>query len=204
VELSTYISFLIISSVLIVVPGPNVLLIVTTALVKGRRRGVQTIAGTLVAISLQLLIAAKGTVWLAESLSEFFQVFKWIGAGYLTYVGVSQLRAAINPDKLLAQEISSYGTFARGFFVGITNPKTILFFGAFLPQFTSANQPIEPQLLLLSVSFLVLALFFDSVYLLIASVMSRLSSTAYFRRWTEAVGGTIFVGSGLGLALSRS
>ena len=136
VDSGLYISFILISSAVIVIPGPNVLVIVATSLTQGRARGMQTVAGTLGAMAIQLLVAAQGTALLAEALSEAFMWLKWIGAGYLVYLGCRRLRAAAAPKQSVSPEVGTgTGSFSRGFVVGITNPKTILFFGAFLPQF---------------------------------------------------------------------
>lgn len=202
IDTTLFLSFIAVSLAIIVVPGPNVILIVSTALTKGRLRAFQTIAGTLIAMIAQLLIAAKGTVWLSEVLAEFFQYIKWLGALYLIYIGISQLRTAVSTSQFVS-EISAKGTFWRGFFVGITNPKTIFFFGAFLPQFTTLSAPMEIQLLILSVTFLLLAIICDFGYLLAASSFHKVSQKPIFRRWIEAVGGLFFVGAGAGLALSR-
>lgn len=201
-DITLFLSFIMVSVMVIVVPGPNVVLIVSTALTQGRLRAMQTITGTLIAMAVQLVIAAKGTVWLSETLAEFFIYAKWLGALYLIYIGLSQLRSAITSNQL-EPETSGKGTFWRGFFVGITNPKTILFFGAFLPQFTNLAAPIEFQIIILSITFLLLAFICDSVYLLAASAFHKASKKPKFRRWVEAIGGFVFVGAGAGVALSR-
>ena len=119
-DITLFLSFIMVSVMVIVVPGPNVVLIVSTALTQGRLRAMQTITGTLIAMAVQLVIAAKGTVWLSETLAEFFIYAKWLGALYLIYIGLSQLRSAITSNQL-EPETSGKGTFWRGFFVGITN-----------------------------------------------------------------------------------
>lgn len=155
-ESTVFLSFIAVSLMVIVVPGPNVVLIVSTALLKGKLTGLQTMLGTLLAMAIQLMIAAKGTVWLSNVLAEFFIYVKWMGALYLIYLGINQLRLAMQTSQS-EPEISWKGTFFRGFLVGLTNPKTILFFGAFLPQFTTASLSIEYQITILSITFLLLA-----------------------------------------------
>jgi len=204
VDLGLYISFVLVSCAVIVLPGPNVLVIVATSLTQGRARGLQTIAGTLSAMAIQLLIAAKGTAMLAENLAEAFVALKWLGAAYLLYLGVRHFRAAQASDYAGVLEIgSATGSFWRGFVVAITNPKTIFFFGAFLPQFTSAALPIGTQIAVLSTSFLMLALFFDGLYALAAGKVSKLACKPAVRRWLDGVAGTLFLGSGIGLAVAR-
>lgn len=204
IDIGLYISFLLVSAAVIILPGPNVLVIVATSLTQGRVRGLQTIAGTIAAMAIQLLVAAKGTAMLAETLAEAFTALKWLGAAYLIHLGFSRFRAALAADEAGALEIgSATGSFGRGFVVAITNPKTILFFGAFLPQFTSAALPIGSQIAVLSVSFLGLALFFDCLYALAAGSVSKLARKPVFRRWLNGCAGALFLGSGVGLAVAR-
>lgn len=204
VDSGLYISFLLVSSAVIVIPGPNVLVIVATALTHGRARGLQTMAGTLLAMAIQLVVAAKGTAYLAETLSNVFAALKWIGAAYLLHLGYGRLRAAITPNHSSAMETATTsGSFTRGFAVGITNPKTLLFFGAFLPQFTSASLPIPSQITVLSVTFLTLALLFDGLYSLTAGSIGKLARNPGIRRRLDACTGVIFLSSGVGLVLAR-
>lgn len=204
VDLGLYISFILVSSAIIVIPGPNVLVIVATTLTQGRARGLQTIAGTLAAMAIQLLIAARGTALLAETLSGAFLLLKWIGAGYLVYLGYRRFQAAVTLEYFNPLETgTARGSFSRGFVVGVTNPKTILFFGAFLPQFTTTALAIAPQIMVLSITFLALALVFDGLYALAAGKVTELSHNRRVRRWLDACSGALFLGSGIGLALAR-
>ena len=199
-----YLAFVLVSSVLIVVPGPNVLLIVATSLSHGRRSGLATVAGSTCAMALQLGIAALGTVWLAAFLAEAFGILKWLGVVYLVYLGVGRLRIALSER---AEETavlpSGRGSFWRGFIVSLTNPKTILFFGAFLPQFVSPDLSAGPQLVLLSATFLLLAVVFDAAYAMLAGGLRDFVRRPRVRRWFEGAAGALFIGSGIGLALAR-
>jgi threonine/homoserine/homoserine lactone efflux protein len=204
IDLQLYISFVVVAAVVIVVPGPNVLLIVATSLTHGRLRGLQTIAGTLAAMAIQLYIAARGTALLATTLAAAFDVLRWLGAAYLLWLGCGHLRAALRSGSGVERsEVSAAGSFRRGFFVGITNPKTILFFGALLPQFTVDSLPIGPQTALLSVSFLLLAALFDGIYALAAGRVREFARCPTVRRWLDGTAGALLFGSGVGLALAR-
>lgn len=175
-----------------------------TSLSCGRAKGLQTVAGTTTAMALQLLVAALGTAWFAAALSEAFFVLRWLGVAYLVYLGVARWRAALKPAS--DQDVpttSATGAYWRGFLVSMTNPKTILFFGAFLPQFTSASLPYATQVGVLSVSFLLLAAVLDSGYAFAAGSVHALAHRPRIRRWSDGVAGTLLFGSGLGLALVR-
>ncbi len=120
----------------------------------------------------QLLISAFGTSWFISQLAFGFLWLKWIGVAYLCYLGVNHLIKAVK--KTDAQEVTGLGSFQRGFWVSLTNPKTILFFSAFLPQFVSASQPYLSQIALLSCIFWLLALVLDSGYVFLANKASKI------------------------------
>ena len=204
IDTSLLVSFVIVASAIIVMPGPNVLVTIATSLTHGHVRGMQVVAGTLAAMAIQLYIAAAGTALLAEFLAEAFRVVKWGGAAYLLYLGIGRLRAALAHDTTDSLDgVTARGSFIRGFTVGITNPKTILFFGAFLPQFVTETLPVSRQLFVLSVTFLVLAAFFDSLYVLAASKASEVARTPICRRWLDGCAGALLIGSSVGLAVAR-
>lgn len=163
-----YISFVLASVGLILVPGPNVLVIVSTSAAHGRTRGLQTVAGTATAMSIQLIIAALGTAWLIRLLADGLYILKWTGVVYLVYLGLLHIKQAYRPQRTTVT-LTASNSFARGFLVSLTNPKTILFFAAFLPQFVASGDGYFQQICLLSVIFLLLATLFDSCYALLAA-----------------------------------
>ena len=171
--------FLLLATAVIVMPGPNVMVVVATSLGHGPRRGLQTVIGTSTAMILQLLIAGVGTGLLVEALAQGLYWLKWLGVCYLLYLGFRHLFAA-NSNNI--EPLSAYGSFQRGFWISLTNPKTILFFGAFLPQFVSPDGSYMAQITLLSILFWLLAVVFDSLYALVAS---RLASAwqGNYRHW---------------------
>lgn len=201
-DLTLYLSFLIVSAALIVVPGPNVLLIIATSIAHGRARGLWTVAGTSSAMILQLMVAAGGTLALANLLADAFVWVKWIGVAYLAWLGVQHLRAAMIKEHV-QKPVSRNSTFWRGFMVSLTNPKTIVFFAAFLPQFVSSTAPVAPQLLLLSASFLILATLLDSCYAILAGSLKHLGEQPRFRQWQNGITGLLFTGAAVGLSLTR-
>ena len=105
--------FILVSIGVIIVPGPNVLVIVSTCISHGRSRGLQTVAGTSAAMLVQLLISALGTSWFISQLAFGFLWLKWIGVAYLCYLGVNHLIKAVK--KIDAQEVTGLGSFQRGF-----------------------------------------------------------------------------------------
>ena len=197
-----FVTFLIVSFVLIVVPGPNVLVIVSTSLINGRVRGLQTVAGTSVAMAIQLFVAAIATTSFTQLLTEGFEILKWLGAVYLIYLGVAQVKCALS-GAVSTKSGSASATFARGFWVSITNPKTIVFFSAFLPQFISSAGSYLTQIMLLSTAFLMLAVVLDSCYALLASKLGPLLEKHFMPKIQHGVSGVLFLAAGAWLATSR-
>lgn len=190
--------FLLLSFGLIIIPGPNVIVIVTTSIVHGKARGLQTVAGTSAAMIVQLLVAALGTAWFVTAVSEGLKWLKWLGVVYLLYLGYKQIRASIGGTTV--SSLSAIGSFQRGFWVSLTNPKTILFFGAFLPQFVSAQQSYLAQIAVLSGIFWLMAVILDSLYALFSSkIASRIKATRD-NRFMNFLSGGLFIGAGAALA----
>ncbi len=193
-ELSVILSFLAVSAVVIAVPGPNVLVIVSTTLVSGRRRGLQTVVGTTLAMIIQLAIAALGTTLLLATLTQGFVWLKWCGVAYLLFLGANSLYAFFANRKI--ERPSASASMQRGFWVSLTNPKTILFFSAFLPQFASPDAAFLPQIAMLSGCFLLLAAIMDSCYVLLSAKLKWLLVSKDIDRIANGVSGTLFLGAG--------
>lgn len=153
---------------ILALPGPNVIVIASTSLAHGRLRGMQTVAGTCSGVALQLIVAAVGISWLAAALAEHFFWIKWLGIAYLIYLAIRQIR---HMRDSVTVPLSSLGSFQRGFWIALSNPKTILFFSAFLPQFTVASEPYLPQIALLSAIIWIITLVRDSAYALFSDTL---------------------------------
>jgi len=188
-EITLYLAFLLTSIAVIIVPGPNVLVIVSTSLNGGIKRGLQTVAGTSVAMSIQLVVAALASMSVIQFVEHGLTFLKWAGLLYLGYLAVSHWRQAWQKDGADDEvaETTAVWTFGRGFLVSISNPKTILFFTAFLPQFAAATYDYSMQIALLSISFLLLAAFFDSLYAVMAGKLNHLLYTRQRQRFEQAV-----------------
>ncbi|MBT6057280.1 MAG: LysE family translocator, partial [Gammaproteobacteria bacterium] len=164
---SELITFALISFAFIIVPGPNVLVIISTSMTAGQARGLQTVAGTSLAMSVQLLIAAIATSWLLSLLARGLFWLKWCGVAYLLWMGVTSFYKFYH--RTPGPGHTALGSFQRGFWVSLTNPKTILFFSAFLPQFANESAPYLEQIAVLSLIFWLLAIVADSFYALAAA-----------------------------------
>lgn len=198
-ELSIYLTFIAISIGFIAIPGPNVLVIISTSLSEGRTKGLQTVFGIGAAMILQLVTAVVGTTWLVYALAQGFFWLKWCGVAYLVYLGLKQLWATVSYQQP-PEKTTMVGSFGRGFFVSLTNPKTILFFGAFLPQFATEGVLFLTQLVILSVTFWVLALAVNIGYTLLASKFAQTLSSKRLSKVKHGVSGVLYLGAGTLLA----
>lgn len=201
-HLELYIGFVIASTVLILIPGPNVSLIVANSIAYGTRYGLLTVVGTSSAIALQLALTALGLTATLGVLAGWFEWIRWIGVGYLLYLGARQWTTApIDLTRTKPQPRSFKAIMLRGFAISLTNPKTLLFYGAFFPQFLTPNAPIVPQVALLSLTFFVIAAGLDSCWALLAG---RLRGVLAMRgKLRNRLSGGLLIGAGIGLALAH-
>lgn len=201
-SLDLYLAFVAASAILILIPGPNVALIVANSVAHGTRFGLLTVAGTSSAVVVHLALTVLGATAILNFLATSFDWLRWAGVVYLVWLGVRAWRAP--PVDLAGTEAQARSVrliYGRGFLVGLTNPKTLLFYGAFLPQFITPGQAAADQLLLLAVTFLVVAVVLDGVWAILAGRLRALLTT-HVRLRNRLTGG-LLIGAGLGLALAR-
>jgi homoserine/homoserine lactone efflux protein len=193
--------FILVSLGVILLPGPNVLVIVATGLSQGVSRALQTVAGTSLAMLVQLVIAATATAWFVMILAEGLACLKWAGIAYLVYLGVSHLLQLCRASDMV---VARGASFRRGFWVSLTNPKTIMFFSAFLPQFVTADQPYQEQIILLSGLFWMLATLADSGYAVLSGRLSALSAHGGWQKFRHGVSGFVYLTAAAALAMVRN
>ncbi|WP_407051697.1 LysE family translocator [Methyloraptor flagellatus] len=200
--LDLYAAFVLATVVLIALPGPNVALIVANSVAHGRGYGLLTVAGTTAAMVPQLVLTVAGMTGALTLLSHVFEWVRWAGVAYLVYLGIQALRApAVDLTRVRPEPKRPRDILLRGFLVSLTNPKTLLFYGAFLPQFVDPGAALLPQLVLLSVTFVVLAAGLDSCWALAAG---RLRQVLAMRgRLRNRLTGGFYLAAALGLASAR-
>jgi threonine/homoserine/homoserine lactone efflux protein len=200
-------AFSLISFALIVVPGPNVIFVISRSLMLGRAAGVGTAVGGQVGVYTQVTAVAFGIGALVERSVAVFTVIKLAGAAYLVYLGVQAIRHRRSLGAALdaMAERKTIGRILRdGFVVGVSNPKAIVFFAAVLPQFVDRSAGHVPvQMLLLGAVFIAIAVLCDSSWALAAGTAR--AWLARSPRRLELVGGTgglVMIGIGASLALT--
>jgi threonine/homoserine/homoserine lactone efflux protein len=202
-SLESYLAFIAATVVLILIPGPNVTLLVANSLTYGPRRGLVTLAGTSAAIALQLAVVALGMTSLIPILADGFGWLRWLGAAYLLYLGIQQWRAApVALDDIDAHAIAAK-LFWQGVVVSATNPKTLLFYAAFLPQFIDPHGSLGFQMAVLCATFLAIATSLDGGYVLLAGRLRGLLRDRKRARLRNRLTGSLLIATGLGLALAR-
>jgi threonine/homoserine/homoserine lactone efflux protein len=204
---SHVVAFALLSFILIIIPGPNVLFVVSRSLMLGRAAGVSTALGGQLGVYTQVAAVAFGVGALVERSVALFEVIKLAGAIYLVYLGVQGMRhrrelwAALEAPV----EAKSVSRIMRdGFFVGVTNPKSIVFFTAVLPQFIDRSAGNVPtQMLLLGALFMAIAVLCDSTWALAAGTARTWIARSPRRlELIGGAGGLAMIGIGASLALT--
>jgi len=161
-------AFLAITAVLVITPGPIVTLVIATGARKGTRAALATVVGTTLGNAVLLAAIAFGLSWVVRNAATLFEILRWVGAAYLIWLGIQAWRHA---GKASAADLPRGHVHVwRGFAVALSNPKTIAFFTAFLPQFVDPTLPVERQLAVMCAVSVVLAVFTDSAWAIAAGL----------------------------------
>lgn len=202
---STLSLFIAATSILVFMPGPNTLYIIARSIQQGRRAGIISSLGVQVGTLLHIAAAVLGLSALLLSSALAFNVVKYAGAAYLIYLGVKTLltKEQIGPTREI-QKASLSRVFYQGVVVNLLNPKTALFFFAFLPQFIDAARGrVAMQIVLFGTILVVIGTLGDSVYALAAgSVGAWLRGNLRFLRAQRYFAGSVYLGLGAATALS--
>jgi threonine/homoserine/homoserine lactone efflux protein len=210
-EASTLALFTVAAITLLVIPGPSVLYIVTRSVDQGRAAGLASVGGIHVGTLVHVAAAALGLSALLVSSATAYNAVRWVGAAYLVWLGVQRLRAR---DEDLLAAAGGPGSdrrglgrvFAQGIVVNVLNPKTALFFFAFLPQFVDPSRGSVPfQVVVFGVAFVVLGLLSDGAYAVLAATGAGwLRRRPGVARTSRLVSGGVLISLGVTTALAGS
>lgn len=208
---SQILPFVLVTIPVLLMPGPDLLLVLRNSAIGGRHGGAATAAGTVTGLLVHATGAALGLSALLAASAEAFTVVKLIGAGYLLYMGVQSLRAAAarahdvgaGPTGTAAEQLGRQA-FRQGLLTNVLNPKIAAFFLAFLPQFVTPATSATAQTALLGAIFITMSVVWLAAVVRGASAASRLLSRDSVRRRLDAVAGVVFLGFAGRLALARS
>lgn len=198
-SLEIYITYFFATTLILVIPGPTIILVVSQAVTHGRNSVVPLAAGVVFGDFTAMTLSLLGLGAIMSASAALFTLFKWIGALYLIYLGINLWRAELKSGSIQngKKNNSPRSLFKSSFIVTALNPKGIAFFVAFLPQFISPNEPAINQLLLLGGTFLFLALVNAVLYALFASQLREAIRKTSVRRWFNRCGGTAMIGAGI-------
>jgi threonine/homoserine/homoserine lactone efflux protein len=186
-----------------IVPGPSVTIVVANSLAGGTRAGLLTILGTEVAMLSMVLIVAVGLEAVVSLVAEAFTVIKLVGAAYLVWIGWKMFSSSGALKLEAAAPVRRRSRYVlQGALVNWSNPKTLLFLGAFLPQFIDLHRPAFPQIVALGLIVMAVATASDSVYAVLAG-RARQVLTAARVRLMSRVSGAILMAGGIWLALLK-
>src|SRR2546423_3539401 len=202
--LQLYLAFVVACIALALLPGPVVTLVIANGLRHGTRAALTNIAGVQAGLAIVIGIVAIGLTSLMATMGYWFDWVRFAGAAYLVWLGIKLIRSPVEGVKGDAPPPPPRGGFfLQGFLVLLSNPKVLVFFGAFIPQFMDRRKPHVRQVALLGVTFMVTAPMTDVVYALLAG-RARKFFSARRTRLVSRVSGGFMIGGGIWLALTRA
>lgn len=196
--LDTWLAFVAASAILLAIPGPTVLLVMSYALGHGRRPAAAIVAGVALRDLTAMTASMLGLGAVLATSATLFTVLRWVGGAYLVYLGIMLWRAPVqaSPDAPVPQ-VPLFRMFAHAYAVTALNPKSIVFFVAFVPQFIVASEPFWPQVLILEATFVLMAMLGATLYGLLASSARHTLRKPRVQRAVNRTGGGLLVGAGL-------
>ncbi len=194
-----WLAFAVASAVMLAIPGPTILLVISYALGHGRKAAGATVAGVALGDFTAMTASMLGLGALLATSAAIFTVLKWAGAAYLVWLGVKLWRApvSIGTEGDTPAEGKPLRIFAHAYVVTALNPKSIVFFVAFLPQFLDVSQPVLPQMAIFEITFLVLGSLNALFYALLASAARKTIRKPSVQKVVNRTGGTLLIGAGL-------
>jgi threonine/homoserine/homoserine lactone efflux protein len=202
--LNLYLAFVAACIALALLPGPVVTLVIANGLRHGTRAALTNILGVQAGLTIVIGIVAVGLTSMMATMGYWFDWVRFAGAAYLVWLGIKLIRFPVEGVK--ADEPPPPprgGFFLQGFVVLLSNPKVLVFFGAFIPQFVDMNRDHVSQVTLLGVTFMVIAGLTDALYALLAG-RARTFFSARRTRLVSRISGSFMIGGGIWLALTRS
>lgn len=202
-SLELYLAYVLACAVITLIPGPTVTVIIANSLAHGPRAGLLNVAGTQLGLALMMAILVVGLSSVIAAMGWLFDWLRWAGAAYLVWLGVQLLRS---PDAIA--EARSFpaprgGFLLQGFLVLMANPKALLWFGAFIPQFVDPKGNYVAQIIVLGVTAMVVALVSDGAYAVLTGRAGAFLSKKRIRLVSRVSGGFL-IGGGIWLALTRA
>ena len=204
-SIELWLAFVAASAVLLVIPGPTILTVISYSVAYGRRAKVPLVAAVALGDSTALVVSLVGLGALLATSAFWFTIVKSVGGLYLLYLGIKLLRAGISPAELVEASVpeSRWRLFANTYLVTALNPKGIVFFVAFLPQFINPNAAVTRQLWILAVTFVVMATINATLYAAFAGSARRLLASPRAQKRFHLAGGSLLSVAGMWALLAK-
>jgi threonine/homoserine/homoserine lactone efflux protein len=202
--LEVFLAYVAAAAIVLVIPGPTITLVIGYALAEGRRAAWATVAGVALGDLTAVTLSLAGLGALLAASATLFTAVKWAGAAYLVYLGVRLWRSAPAAEQVEGMPGKSpRRMLAHAWAVTSLNPKSIVFFVAFLPQFVAPGAPALPQLVLLGATFVAMAALNAAAYAWLAGRARRAITRPALLKAVNRVGGSILIGAGLATVAIR-
>jgi homoserine/homoserine lactone efflux protein len=201
-SLELYAAYLVACLIVVLVPGPTVTLILANSIRHGTRAGLANVLGTQVGLAVMIGVVGLGLASLIEAMGHWFDWLRLAGAAYLIWLGWKMIRSAGIASATAPSRAPRSGFLLQGALVALSNPKTLVFFGAFFPQFIDPARDHGLQILIMGLTAMLFAAVSDSAYALAAG-RARRALSAQRVRLMSRVSGAFLVGGGMWLAFSR-
>ncbi len=194
-----WLAFVVAAGTLIAIPGPTNFMVMGYGLRAGTKTAMSTVFGVVPAVTLQMILSFLGLGAVLATSATLFTLMKWAGAVYLIYLGIQQWRSKLELGAMhrAGYPASSGKVIANAFTVTFLNPKGIVFFVAFMPQFMMPDAPAFPQMLLLGATFNALAIPINTAYAVLAGTLRQTIDNRRTLHTLNRVGGGMLIGAGL-------
>ena len=205
-SIEAWLAFVAASAVLLLIPGPTILTVISYSVAHGRKANVPLVAAVALGDSTALVLSLLGLGALLAVSAFWFTVIKLVGGGYLVWLGVKLLRAGVvaaTHVPAAAPAGSRWRLFANTYLVTALNPKGMIFFVAFLPQFIDPHANVTAQLWILSIMFVLLATLNATLYAVFAASARRVLTNPRAQRRFNLAGGSLLTGAGIWALLAR-
>ena len=196
--LENWLAYTFVTATFLLIPGPTILLVISYSLIRGRKAVFALLLGVGLGDIVAMILSFIGVGLLLQTVAIAFQFLKWIGAAYLIWLGIRMWRSASESMELSAITDNKvwHAIMANAFVITALNPKSIVFFLAFLPQFINSEKPFITQSLILGSTFLMLAIISVLFYSMLASFTGQQMQLSLIHRWTNRIGGCLLIGAG--------
>ena len=203
--LEAWLTYTFITTTFLLIPGPTLLLVISYSLLRGRSAVMALVVGVGLGDLTAMILSFLGVGLLLETVATAFYFLKWLGAVYLIWLGIKMWRSTTKEIEISEKDKqqASREILRNAYVTTALNPKSIVFFMAFMPQFMKPELPFAPQVLVLGGTFFVLAIIIVVAYALFASYAGKQMKVPAIQRWTQRIGGGLLVGAG-GITAVRS